>query len=198
MKVNNVTFAHCVGLKSQLPEPGLPEFAFVGRSNVGKSSLLNRLINRKKLARTSGQPGKTQTLNFYLVNDALYLVDLPGYGYAKVSKAAQNKWRVLLEHYLSQRLSLTGVALVVDSRHSPSALDVQMFEWLQYYNRPLFVIATKVDKLSRRQFSESIKNLQAAYNSVVIPFSSTSGLGREEVWRQISVAGAMGEGRPNA
>ena len=186
MRITKVEFAHCVGMKSQLPEPTLPEIAFAGRSNVGKSSLLNCLIKRKALARTSSQPGKTQTLNFYLVNDSFFLVDLPGYGFAKVSQAIKNQWKVLLEHYLTSRETLKGVALVVDSRHPPAASDQQMYAWLRHYNKPLFVIATKVDKLLQRERKFSLDRIASAYKEVpVLPFSSVKGEGQEEVWRQI-------------
>jgi len=196
MKITSAEFAHCVGMKSQLPETPLPEIAFAGRSNVGKSSLINRLINRKSLARTSSQPGKTQTLNFYLVNEELYLVDLPGYGYAKVPHSVRNKWKSLLEDYLRNRQALKGVALVVDSRHPPAASDLQMFEWLSHYNKPLFIVATKVDKLLQREYKLFIDRLGKAYSGVpVIPFSSIKGSGREEIWKQIQqiLAGKEGD-----
>ncbi|MDD4658750.1 MAG: ribosome biogenesis GTP-binding protein YihA/YsxC [Eubacteriales bacterium] len=185
MQIDNAEFTHCVGLKSQLPQPGLPEIAFAGRSNVGKSSLINCLLLRKALARTSGQPGKTQTLNFYLVNSKFYLVDLPGYGFAKVPQQVRNRWESLLEDYLSQRESLKGVALVIDSRHAPSPLDLQMFQWLKYYNKPLLIVATKVDKLRSSERRPFIQRLQAAYGSPVLPFSSEKKSGREEIWSKI-------------
>lgn len=185
MQIDSAEFTHCVGLKSQLPKPSLPEIAFAGRSNVGKSSLINCLLGRKDLARTSGQPGKTQTLNFYLVNDKFYLVDLPGYGFAKVPKEVRNRWQTLLEDYLSRRESLKGVALVIDSRHAPSPLDRQMFQWLKYYNKPLFIVATKVDKLRSSERIPFSQRLQAAFASPVITFSSEKKEGWEEVWREV-------------
>lgn len=185
MQIDSAEFTHCVGLKSQLPKPSLPEIAFAGRSNVGKSSLINCLLGRKDLARTSGQPGKTQTLNFYLVNDKFYLVDLPGYGFAKVPKEVRNRWETLLEDYLSRRESLKGVALVIDSRHAPSPLDRQMFQWLKYYNKPLFIVATKVDKLRSSERIPFSQRLQAAFASPVITFSSEKKEGWEEVWREV-------------
>jgi len=185
MQINHSEFAHCVGTKSQLPPPGLPEIAFAGRSNVGKSSLINCLLGRRDLARTSGQPGKTQTVNFYLVNSQFFLVDLPGYGFARVSQQIRSKWKDLLENYLSQRESLKGVALVVDSRHAPSPLDLQMYQWLKYYNKPLFIVATKVDKLRSNEIKPFIQRLQAAYPTPVLSFSREKCLGREEVRTQI-------------
>lgn len=185
MKIDAVEFAHCVGLKSQLPPPGIPEIAFAGRSNVGKSSLINSLIARKALARTSGQPGKTQTLNFYVVNSKVYLVDLPGYGYAKVPQKIRDNWQALLENYLSKRESVKGVALVIDSRHEPSPLDMQMYQWLKFYNKPMFIVATKVDKLRRNEVSPFIQRLRAAYGATVIPFSREDKRGREDIWSLI-------------
>ena len=187
MKIFNAEFAHCVGMKSQLPETPVPEIAFAGRSNVGKSSMINRLINRKALARTSGQPGKTQTLNFYLVNQDMYLVDLPGYGYAKVPHSIRNKWKQLLEDYLTNREALKGVALVVDSRHPPLESDIQMYQWLLHYDKPIFIVATKVDKLRQKDYKGFIGRLSAEYTQArVIPFSSAKGTGREEIWKQIN------------
>ena len=185
MQINHSEFAHCVGTKSQLPPPELPEIAFAGRSNVGKSSLINCLLGRRDLARTSGQPGKTQTLNFYLANGQFYLVDLPGYGFAKVPQQIRNKWKDLLENYLSQRESLKGVALVIDSRHAPSPLDLQMYQWLKYYNKPLFIVATKMDKLRSNEIKPFSQRLQSAYLAPVIFFSKEKCRGREEVWTQI-------------
>lgn len=186
MKIKSAVFAHCVGFKEQLPPEAVPEIAFAGRSNVGKSSLINCLVQRKALARTSGQPGKTQTVNFYLVNDALYLVDLPGYGYARVPQAVRNRWKSLLEGYLSRRGSLKGVVLVVDSRHPPMASDVQMFQWLLHYRKPVLVVATKTDKLSRREYNAALQRLEQAYAGVpVLPCSALRGSGRDAVWKHI-------------
>ncbi|HOB35324.1 MAG TPA: ribosome biogenesis GTP-binding protein YihA/YsxC [Bacillota bacterium] len=186
MKIKSAVFAHCAGFKEQLPPEAVPEIAFAGRSNVGKSSLINCLVQRKALARTSGQPGKTQTVNFYLVNDALYLVDLPGYGYARVPQAVRNRWKSLLEGYLSRRGSLKGVVLVVDSRHPPMASDVQMFQWLLHYRKPVLVVATKTDKLSRREYNAALQRLEQAYAGVpVLPCSALRGSGRDAVWKHI-------------
>lgn len=178
--------ACCAAVPGQLPPGGLPEVAMAGRSNVGKSSLINCLLNRRALARTSSQPGKTRTINFYLINEALYMVDLPGYGYARVSKGEKEQWRRLLEGYLTERTSLRGVLLVVDSRHPPAATDIQMYQWLNYYRRPLFIVATKLDKLRQRDIKPNLERIRAAFtDSLVIPFSATKNTGREQVWRQI-------------
>lgn len=174
-----------MALPSQLPPARLPEVAMAGRSNVGKSSLINCLLNRRSLARTSSQPGKTRTINFYLANQALYLVDLPGYGYARVSKGEKEKWRRLLEGYLAERASLRGVLLVVDSRHPPAAADMQMYQWLQHYQRPLAVVATKVDKLRQRDVKPNLARLESAYSAPVIPFSAIKNSGNDQVWLQI-------------
>lgn len=187
MRINSAVFANSVGLKSQLPEPGLPEIAFAGRSNVGKSSLINSLLQRKALARTSGQPGKTQTLNFYLTNESFYLVDLPGYGYAQVPQKIRQNWQDLLTSYLSQRESLKGVALVVDSRHPASPLDQQMFSWLEFYKKPLLIVATKVDKLRKNEVKPFIARLQEVYGVTVLPYSSEKNTGRDEIWRELEI-----------
>lgn len=185
MRIERADFTHCVGLASQLPAPDLPEIAFVGRSNVGKSSLINTLLSRKSLARTSGQPGKTQTLNFYRINNRLYLVDLPGYGFAKVPHQVRQRWQGLMEGYLSRRPSLKGVVLVIDSRHEPSPLDMQMHEWLLFHGKPLFIVATKVDKLRKNEVRPFIARLQQAYGGAVLPFSSEKKIGRDEIWREL-------------
>lgn len=185
MQIKEAVFTHCVGLASQLPPPGLPEIAFAGRSNVGKSSLINSLLQRKALARTSGQPGKTQTLNFYLVNQSLYLVDLPGYGYAQVPKSISERWQALLELYLGERDSLKGVVLVIDSRHEPSPLDLQMHQWLKFHGKPLFIVATKVDKLRQREKGPFLRRLENGYKAPVLFCSSEKNQGREEVWRRL-------------
>lgn len=172
--------------KEQYPDTVVPEIAFAGKSNVGKSSMINALVNRKKLARTSGQPGKTQTINFYNINDMLNLVDLPGYGYAKVSKNEREKWGVMIETFLYNRNQLKEVVLLVDIRHEPSENDKQMYTWIKNCNFTGYVIATKADKLSR---SQQIKNLSVIKKSLYIsndnllyPFSSETKAGVENVW----------------
>lgn len=171
--------------KEQYPDDNLPEFAMVGRSNVGKSSLINALLRRKNLARTSQSPGKTQTINFYLVNRALYLVDLPGYGYAQVSWNEREKWRKMIEEYLLHRANLRGIIQLVDIRHPPTRDDLTMTEWLRHFQKPFIVIATKADKISRGQWA---KHLRVARETLklppegIIPFSAVTGYGRDEVW----------------
>ncbi len=174
------------GITSRLPENTLPEFAFAGKSNVGKSSLINALMNRKSYARTSSQPGKTQTINFYNINDALYYVDLPGYGYAKVSVEVKAKWGKMIENYLKKSPMLKCVFLLVDIRHEPSANDKTMYDWVVYNGYRPIVIATKLDKLKRSQVAKHVKMLRTALddgNGVdIIPFSAETKQGREEIW----------------
>lgn len=175
------------GITSKLPEHTLPEFAFSGKSNVGKSSLINALMNRKSLARTSSQPGKTQTINFYNVNDQLYFVDLPGYGYAKVSLEAKAKWGKMIERYLKKSTVLKRVFLLVDIRHEPSENDKIMYDWIIFQGYQPVVIATKLDKLKRSQVARQVKALREGLSmgkeDVLIPFSAETKQGREEIWR---------------
>lgn len=186
MKIKNVALEIVCGITSKLPETDKPEIAFAGKSNVGKSSLINALMNRKALARTSATPGKTQTINFYNVNDMMYLVDLPGYGYAKVSEKEKIQWGKLIERYLNTSKQLKAVFLLIDIRHDPSANDKMMYEWIiaQGYN-PI-IIATKLDKLKRSQVQKHVKmikeGLQLVPGTVVIPFSAETKQGREEIW----------------
>lgn len=168
---------------SQYPPAGLPEIAFAGRSNVGKSSLLNLLTGRKALARVSGSPGKTRTINFYKVNDAFRIVDLPGYGYAKISKSVSENWGEMMEAYLSNREGLKKVIQLVDVRHAPSAQDVQMYEYLKYYGLDGIVVATKADKVSRNELQKCIsvirKTLGLSPEDKVIPISSLKRTGHD-------------------
>ena len=186
MKIKNVVLSIVCGITSKLPETDRVEVAFAGKSNVGKSSLINALMNRKALARTSATPGKTQTINFYNVNDVMYLVDLPGYGYAKVSEAEKVKWGQLIERYLHTSKQLKAVFLLIDIRHDPSANDKMMYDWIieQGYN-PI-IIATKLDKLKRSQVQKHVKmikeGLQLVPGTTVIPFSAETKQGREEIW----------------
>lgn len=190
MKVTEAEITISAVGPKQYPEDDRPEIALVGRSNVGKSSLINRLINRKSLARTSSKPGKTQTLNFYLINQSFYFVDLPGYGFAKVSKQVRAEWGRMIEHYLGRRDNLRCVIQLVDLRHPPSADDVLMFDWLKHYEIPIIVVATKADKISRSkrpQYAKQIgQQLQTGpYDSIVI-FSATTGEGKDELWRHLA------------
>jgi GTP-binding protein len=192
MKVKNAEFVASAVNAGQFPDAGLPEIALVGRSNVGKSSLINRLVDRKNLARTSSVPGKTQTLNFYRVNDDLHFVDLPGYGYARVSMTTRKKWGAMIESYLQTRKELKMVLLVVDMRHPPTADDQAMYEWLAYYRIPCRVVATKADKVKR---SQREKQKAVIRETLGIPpehplllFSAEDGTGKEELWEMIGEA----------
>lgn len=171
--------------KKQYPEEGLQEIALAGRSNVGKSSLINKVINRKNLARTSGKPGKTQTLNFYLINDEFYFVDLPGYGFAKVAATIKEKWAKFIEEYLGGREELKGVIHVIDIRHTPTNDDVIMYDWLQYFGIPTLVVATKGDKISRGQYQKHLKQIKETMklpkDQPLIIFSAVTGEGLEEI-----------------
>ena len=186
MKIKNVELEIVCGITSKLPETDKGEIAFAGKSNVGKSSLINALKNRKALARTSATPGKTQTINFYNVNDVMYLVDLPGYGYAKVSEQEKIKWGQLIERYLNTSKQLKAVFLLIDIRHDPSANDKMMYEWIVSQGYHPIIIATKLDKLKRSQIAKHVKmikeGLQLLPGTVVIPFSAETKQGREEIW----------------
>ncbi|MDR1001283.1 MAG: ribosome biogenesis GTP-binding protein YihA/YsxC [Clostridiales bacterium] len=170
----------------QFPAEGLPEFAFVGKSNVGKSSLLNALAGRKRLARVSQSPGKTRTINFFNIDNRLIFTDLPGYGYAKISREASRKWGAMAERYLLNREPLRAIFMLADIRHEPSELDRQMFEWLNHYGFNFYIIATKADKLKRSQVPRQLKILREAYNTNVYPFSSETLNGRNELWDVIN------------
>ena len=189
-KIKSVELETVCGITSTFPENDKIEIAFAGKSNVGKSSLINALVNRKALARTSAQPGKTQTINFYNVNKEVYFVDLPGYGYAKVSEEVKAKWGKLIERYLNQSEMLKAVFLLVDIRHEPSANDKNMYEWIVYQGYDPIIIATKLDKINRSQIQKHVKMIKTGLNvkpgTVVIPFSATSKQGREEIWDLIT------------
>ncbi|MCI8532890.1 MAG: YihA family ribosome biogenesis GTP-binding protein [Lachnospiraceae bacterium] len=177
------------GITSRLPENTKPEVAFSGKSNVGKSSLINGLLNRKSLARTSSQPGKTQTINFYSVNQELYLVDLPGYGYAKAAQEIRAKWGKMIENYLHGSRQLKAVFLLVDIRHEASANDREMYRWIVHQGYEPIIIATKLDKIKRSQVQKQLKLLRESLNPVpgtrIIPFSAQTRQGREEIWEMI-------------
>ena len=177
------------GITSTLPENLLPEFAFAGKSNVGKSSLINGLLNSRALARTSSQPGKTQTINFYNVNDDLYFVDLPGYGYAKVSVEVKAKWGKMIERYLKKSKMLKCIFLLIDIRHDPSANDKMMYDWIVSNGYKPVIIATKLDKLKRSQIQKHVKMVREGLGlekeDVLIPFSAETKQGRDEIWTLI-------------
>ena len=175
----------------QFPAHGYPEIAFVGRSNVGKSSLINTLLNRRSLARISGKPGKTQLINFYLINERLCFVDLPGYGYARVPKRMHQRWQELVYAYLSRRKNLVLCCLLLDCRRGIDALDLEVVELLERLERRTLLIATKSDKLSRSRLQHTLKQIRTALGlettgSVLLPFSARTGLGKDELWRYIS------------
>ena len=186
MVIKEVNLETVCGVTSKLPENTLPEVAFAGKSNVGKSSLINALMNRKSLARTSAQPGKTQTINFYNINKEIYLVDLPGYGYAKASEKEREAWGQMIERYLNTSEKLRAVFLLVDIRHAPSANDKQMFEWMAYVGYDPIVIATKLDKIKRSQIDKQIKlirqGLGADKDTIIVPFSAETKQGRDIIW----------------
>ena len=189
MKIKNVALETVCGVTSKLPENKFPEVAFAGKSNVGKSSLINALMQRKALARTSAQPGKTQTINFYNVNDEIYFVDLPGYGYAKVSQTEKEKWGKMIEKYLHTSKQLKAVFLLIDIRHEPSANDVNMYEWMKFQGFAPIVIATKSDKINRSQLPKQLKavrtGLKMDKDGILIPFSAETKAGRDEIYEII-------------
>ena len=174
------------GYTSKIPENTLPEIAFAGKSNVGKSSLINTLLERKSLARTSSQPGKTQTINFYNINDVMYLTDLPGYGYARITVSEKEKWGEMIENYLHTSTQLKAVFLLIDIRHQPSENDCQMYNWMVYQGFYPIIIATKADKLKPAEIDDSIfviRNvLQVDEETIVLPFSAVTGQGKDEIW----------------
>ncbi len=185
MVIKSVNLETVCGVTSKLPLNMKPEIAFAGKSNVGKSSLLNVLINRKSYARTSAQPGKTQTINFYNVNDALYYVDLPGYGYAKVSQTEREKWGKMIEKYLKVSKQLRAIFLLIDIRHAPSANDKLMYEWILGNGFHPIIIVTKLDKINKSQINKHIKEildtLEAEKDTIIIPFSAETKQGKEEI-----------------
>lgn len=196
MVIKDVSLDIVCGVTSRLPDTGRPEVAFAGKSNVGKSSLINGLLNRKALARTSAQPGKTQTINFYNVNKELYIVDLPGYGYAKVSKEVAAKWGPMIENYLHRSRQLRMVFLLIDLRHKPTANDIQMYRWILSNGFSPVIIATKADKIKRSQMQKQLKQLKDALKVIegvpIIPFSAVTRQGRDEIWELIETY-ALGE-----
>ena len=189
MVIKNVNLEIVCGVTSKVPDTAYAEVAFAGKSNVGKSSLINALMNRKALARTSAQPGKTQTINFYNINDAMSLVDLPGYGYAKASEEVKAKWGKMIENYLHTSKQLKAVFLLIDIRHDPSANDRMMYEWMVYQGFAPIIIATKLDKIKRSQIQKNVKAIREGLNvqpgTTIIPFSAETKQGRDEIWKLI-------------
>lgn len=186
MVIKKINLETVCGITSKLPENTLPEIAFAGKSNVGKSSLINALMNRKSYARTSATPGKTQTINYYNINDAMYLVDLPGYGYAKVSENEKIAWGKMIERYLNQSKQLKAVFLLIDIRHDPSANDKMMYHWIVEQGFRPIIIATKLDKIKRSQVQKQVKAVKTGLDllpgTIVIPFSAETKQGREDIW----------------
>jgi len=190
MKVTKAEIVTSAVQPSQYPKGHFPEIALAGRSNVGKSSFINRLLGRRNLVRTSSKPGKTRTLNFYNINDSFHFVDVPGYGYAKVSKKERNKWGQMMEAYFETRDQLRAVVLVVDSRHRPTQEDIQMYDYVTYLGIPLIVVATKIDKLSQSKQHKQIKEIKHSLNVdadvPVIPFSAITGINKDKIWGEIT------------
>ena len=190
LNIHNASLTISAVQPRQYPNTAVPEIAMAGRSNVGKSSCINRLLNRNKLARTSSTPGKTATINFYDIDSQMFFVDLPGYGFARVSKGEQEKWAKMINTYLETRETLRGVLLLVDARHKPTAQDVMMFSWIREAFGAVTVVATKCDKLGKTKLEESLavirKTLELSDADTLIPFSSEKGTGKEELWAEVS------------
>lgn len=190
MNLNNARYELTAVRPDQYPVTGLPEIAFVGRSNVGKSSIINALLNRRGLARKSATPGKTREINFYNIDDIFYLVDLPGYGYASVSKDKKTSWGAVVDTYLTTRKNLRAIFMLVDIRHDPSAEDVVMHEWIRHQGINRVIIANKVDKIPRAQIKIKVQNISKALGldaeSICIPFSAEKKQGKDEAWKEIN------------
>ena len=191
MNTNKVSLTVSAVSPKQYPKTDMPEFAFAGRSNVGKSSLINKLLNRKSLARVSGTPGKTITINFYNVDDTIHLVDLPGYGYAKRSKEEVKKWGRMMEDYLAGREQLVQTILLVDSRHAPTADDITMCDWIRHYHDRVIVVATKMDKLKKREIESNLERiwnvLELGEDDILVPFTTNDDEGKFTVWDMIEM-----------
>ena len=202
MIIKSVELETVCGITSPLPANEFCEFAFAGKSNVGKSSLINALMNRKSFARTSAEPGKTQTINFYRINKDKYFVDLPGYGFARVSKETQEKWGRMIEKYLNTSKQLLLVFLLIDIRHEPSANDKMMYDWIIYQGFRPVIIATKLDKINRSQVAKQTKmirdKLEMKKEDILIPFSAETKQGREEIWNLIESAAAESAGETDS
>jgi GTP-binding protein len=189
MKITRAEFIKSAFKEGDWPNDGLPEIAFMGRSNVGKSSLINSLLSVQGLARTSSTPGRTQSLNFFVINDRFRFVDLPGFGYARVPKAIKSTWGEMVTSYLAKRAQLVLSIHIVDSRHEPTKLDLQLHEWLEHSAKPRLIVATKSDKLSNNELKQSLARVNRVFSDdQVIAFSARTGRGRDEVWRAIESA----------
>ncbi len=189
MKITSAEFIKSAFEKAHWTTDGRPEIAFLGRSNVGKSSLINSLLLRKALARTSNTPGRTQSINFFLINESFYFTDLPGYGYAKVSKTMRSDWGKMAEEYLAERGVLALCVQLIDSRHEATPLDIQLNEWLVFNNKPHLVVATKADKISRNELQKSMATAEKALpGAKILTYSAQTGRGRDELWTEINVA----------
>ncbi|MWV46745.1 YihA family ribosome biogenesis GTP-binding protein [Paenibacillus sp. HJL G12] len=197
MKVKQAEFVISAVGPDQYPVDALPEIALAGRSNVGKSSLINRMINRKNLARTSSTPGKTQHLNYYRINEDLYFVDFPGYGYAKVSKTQRQVWGKMIERYLLERETLRMVLLIVDLRHPPTKDDEMMYDWLKHYEIPICVVATKADKIPKSRWQKHVKQMKEGLlmrkTDSFVMYSSETGVGKDELWAHIESIAGLGQ-----
>lgn len=191
MIIQKAEYMKTAVLPSQYPPPDRPEIAFVGRSNVGKSSLINSLLNRKSLARVSSEPGKTRTINFYNVNDMLYFVDLPGYGFAKVSKEEKKRWGNIIEGYLNKRETLVSVVLIVDIRHEPTGDDLIMYNWIKSYVSSVTVVASKCDKIAKGQYQKHLSVIRKFLNmdsrDTLVTYSAESKYGRDELWAAFDI-----------
>ena len=188
MKIRSAEFILSASSPWQFPSPTLPEIAFAGRSNVGKSTLINSLLNRKKLVKTSSTPGKTQLINFFKINDKFHFVDLPGYGFAKVPETVRQQWQRLIEAYLQERESLRNVVLIIDSRHGPTSQDRQLKEWLDYYDRPVLIVASKIDKLKRGQIQKHLKIIRQdlSLDTTPLTHSSLEKGRRDQIWKNLN------------
>ncbi len=188
MKIKSAEFIKSATAEVHYPPDDMPEIAFMGRSNVGKSSLMNSLLNRKGLARTSRTPGRTQLLNFFIINDAFRFVDLPGYGFARVPLDIKREWGEMVTHYLANRARLVLSIHIIDLRHEPTRQDLELHEWLAHHQKPILTVATKSDKLGRADLVRNLKRMRGLLEGNVIPFSSLSGDGREEIWTSVGQA----------
>ena len=188
MKIRSAEFILSASSPWQFPSPTLPEIAFAGRSNVGKSTLINSLLNRKKLVKTSSTPGKTQLINFFRINDKFHFVDLPGYGFANVPETVRQQWQRLIEAYLHERESLRNVVLIIDSRHRATSQDRQIKEWLDYYDRPVLIVASKIDKLKRGQIQKHLKIIRQdlSLDTTPLAHSSLEKGRRDEIWKNLN------------